>query len=394
MENPEQEKFEQTYVLNLINQLVDISTIEKLVNDRIERINTNKWIYGQTDYIKPFYVNDVEIYRRAFTHKSLVDEQRELKESGKMEAFIQAKNDILAGNTTFIQLPDDTNYYSFQQWVLSGKDTVGYIPTDSNERLEYLGDGIIKSCQGTYIYNRFPGKAGFNNEGFMTKLRIKLEKTERLSEFAQFLGFGNFLLYPDYLEKLSSKDQGRNNPKALENAFEAFIGAIIQDNKQNLGDGYLFAFNFIKGVMEECADFNELITKNDNFKDSLIKYLSKNRIRCKKNGQGKSTPSEIIFFKGPPNDRTFMIAMCLPIEYIESLDDKVKNSLESYREMMETLVLKNAPVPENDTDINGRENWNRIKNTVVGVGTGTSKIKAEQLAAKKALCHLGIPLNY
>ena len=46
--------------------------------------------------------------------------------------------------------------------------------TKSNERLEFLGDGILEAITKYYLYRRFPKE----NEGFMTEKKIALVKTK------------------------------------------------------------------------------------------------------------------------------------------------------------------------------------------------------------------------
>ena len=52
--------------------------------------------------------------------------------------------------------------------------------TKSNERLEFLGDGILEAITKYYLYKRFP-KA---DEGFMTEKKIALVKNEHIGKLA------------------------------------------------------------------------------------------------------------------------------------------------------------------------------------------------------------------
>ena len=391
-------KFEQTYTVNTVNQLINADDIHKLVNDLFAEMNANRQKFDpEASLIPEFVVNDIELYRRAFTHKSFVDEQKALVADSTMQLLEElkkkAQNTSESEFVTYVTsqlggMPKELDPVTFYNWVTTGKDTVGYIPYDSNERLEFLGDAIIKSVQGTYLFRRFPGKPGQNNEGFLTKLRIKLEQTKRLADFAKRLGFDKMLLFPDYLEKLTKKEQGRNNEKALENAFEAFIGAMIEDNA--IGNGYEYCYSFIVGVMEKYVDFAELILKNDNFKASILTYFAKNKIEIPKNSSGKKNPYEQIYFDGPPNDRTFVTAVCVPKEYFDTLSPDTQKKIKDYQKMMKSIIRQNS----SET---GLPKWEEIEKTnrvFIGVGTERSKIKSEQLASKKALLNLGIPLNY
>ena len=391
-DSSEKRKFEQTYVLNVRNKLIHARDIENLMNGLFGKINKRRKHYGsKQQFATRFRVNDIEMYRRAFTHKSFVDEQTNLANEGKMQTLLSFKQQVLQNpHVDFSQyvLPDNIDACSLAETIREGRDTIGYNPVESFERLEYLGDGIIKSCQGTYLFNRFPGKPGQNNEGFLTKLRIKLEQTKRLAEFAKHLGFDKWLLFSDYLEKLGHKEQGRNNQKALENVFEAFVGAIIQDNQ--IGIGYTYAYNFMAAVMEECVNFSKLIAENDNFKDSLLRWFAKQKVQHPKNSAGKCTPFDEVYHEGPPNNRTFIMSICVSKDFYNTLSSDLKSKITSYNHMMFQMIQKKSP-------IDGVNKWNEILKSgriPIGIGKERSKIKSEQLSSKKALLNLNIPLNF
>ena len=54
----------------------------------------------------------------------------------------------------------------------------------SNERLQFLGDAVIHFVIGEYLYHKYP-KA---DEGFLTRLRCKLENRESLFYLAKQTG--------------------------------------------------------------------------------------------------------------------------------------------------------------------------------------------------------------
>ena len=87
---------------------------------------------------------------------------------------------------------------------------------ESNERLEFLGDAILSSIVSDYLFKEFP----FATEGLLTKMRSKIVSRKHLNELA-------FVLE---LDKMLEKAPGVNSSKAIYgDAFEAFIGAIYID---------------------------------------------------------------------------------------------------------------------------------------------------------------------
>ncbi|KKR32221.1 MAG: Ribonuclease 3, partial [Candidatus Gottesmanbacteria bacterium GW2011_GWC2_39_8] len=93
---------------------------------------------------------------------------------------------------------------------------------ESNERLEFLGDSILSFLVSSYLYKEFPDKP----EGELTNLRSAIVKTKTLALISQKLELGKYL----YLSRGEEEGGGRNNTSLLADTFEAFIGAIFLDS--------------------------------------------------------------------------------------------------------------------------------------------------------------------
>ena len=132
----------------------------------------------------------------------------------------------------------------------------------SNERLEFLGDSVLSLVVAEYLYERFPD----NEEGFLTKMRTKLVNGEMLASLSDRIGLGRHVLISKQIEE----NNGRENAKILEDTFEAILGAIFLDL------GFAQAKRFIITVLESNIDFAELVASNNNYKDTLIKYIQHN----------------------------------------------------------------------------------------------------------------------
>jgi len=93
--------------------------------------------------------------------------------------------------------------------------------TQSNERLEFLGDSIISLIISDHLYNTYPGF----DEGILTNLRSLVVNTKSLAKTSKSLNFGDKLL----LSKGEEDSGGRSNQSLLANTFEAFTGALYLD---------------------------------------------------------------------------------------------------------------------------------------------------------------------
>jgi dsRNA-specific ribonuclease len=186
---------------------------------------------------------------------------------GKIESPIRLKiNQISHYQKAFTH---ESYYQSVRNMINSSDDIecfTNYTPTESSERLEYLGDHILKAVIGRYLYERYPNE----REGFLTDLKIKIEKCSMLHKIAQTLGFKRYLMLSLSVENqtLYAMDKGRNTPSYYEDAFEAFVGAILEDFGE---DGYKYADRFVRNLIENIIDFAQLNSVNDNYKDVLVK---------------------------------------------------------------------------------------------------------------------------
>lgn len=209
------------------------------------------------------------------------------------------------------------------------------IQQHSCERLEWLGDAIIQSVVGIYIWDRFPNQ----DEGFYTIFRSKLVKTEALAQLASFLGFSPLLLVSKYTEDFCN---GRTNAKHLEDAFEAFIGALYEQTGKKYK--YDIVQKFILNSIETKIDIPMLIIYNDNYKDILMRHYQSH-------------------FEGK-----FPTYGSISMEEIGQGDDKPKRKV--YTESVK--------------DIYGND---------IAFGSAKSKKEAQQLAAKEACKMFGLRVS-
>ena len=95
------------------------------------------------------------------------------------------------------------------------------LPSEDNERLEFLGDAVLDFVVGDWLYRHFPQFA----EGRLTSIRAAVVRMETLSEFANRLVLGDHLR----LGKGEAESGGRARQSLLADAFEAVIGALYLD---------------------------------------------------------------------------------------------------------------------------------------------------------------------
>lgn len=182
-----------------------------------------------------FYPHNIEIYRIAFSHKSLsYRRDADSKKGGK---------DRKTNNRDRKQRSENTS------------------KPLNNERLEYLGDAVLETIVSDILFHHFPHK----REGFLTSTRSKIVQREALNRLAADMG----------LEKLILAAQGTrmSHTNIGGNAFEALMGAIYLDR------GFKTCQWFINNrVIGRYVDLDNVAQKEVNFKSKLLEWSQKNRI--------------------------------------------------------------------------------------------------------------------
>tara|TARA_B110000003_G_scaffold152805_1_gene153480 strand:- start:1956 stop:2981 length:1026 start_codon:yes stop_codon:yes gene_type:complete len=201
-------------------------------------------------YGVPDKVHNFNLYRRAFIHKSYC----------KRPKLENEENGVIIADR-----PDDCMT----------------LKTKSNERLEFLGDGVLECITKYYLYRRFPKE----NEGFMTEKKIALVKNESIGKMAYEMGLNHYYIMSANAEEKKT----RTNLKKLGCLFESFLGALFLDfNKITIkdegewfknvfvtGPGFQIAQTFVENIFEKHVDWTALIKINDNYKNRLQVVLQK-----------------------------------------------------------------------------------------------------------------------
>jgi dsRNA-specific ribonuclease len=193
---------------------------------------------------------NIELYKRAFVHRSYTK---------------RPSQENIISNINLAECPSNC------------------IPlkTKSNERLEFIGDGVLELITKYYLYRRFP-KA---DEGFMTEKKIALVKNEHIGKLAYEMKLHNWII----LSKHAEEKKTRTNLKKLGCLFEAFLGALFLDyNKISVNDehewfknvfvcgpGFQMAQIFVESIFEKHVDWTTLIETDDNYKNILQVKIQK-----------------------------------------------------------------------------------------------------------------------
>lgn len=288
-----------------------------------------------TKYGVPGKVHNIALYNRAFVHKS------------------------------YTKRPQ---LYNIQEKITITEQPVDCLPlhTKSNERLEFLGDGVLECITKYYLYRRFPKE----NEGFMTEKKIAVVKNEAIGKLALEMGLHKYYI----ISKHADEKKTRTNLKKLGCLFEAFLGALFLDfNKIDVNDeegwfknvfvtgpGFQMAQIFIENVFEKHIDWVKLIQDDDNYKNIL-------QVKIQKKFQ--DTPHYIEINHNDETGYEMGVYLCLgqKIHAVRKEDATHFNTFGSFENIHKQL------------EMNGK--------IFVFLGSGVHKIKrkAEQMACEETL---------
>jgi ribonuclease-3 len=242
---------------------------------------------------------NLENYRRSLVHKSIQKHVRYSLQGGK----------------------------GVSSYLMDGKKP------SSNERLEFLGDAVFNLIVGGYLFSKFPTK----DEGFLTRLRTKIVRDTHCVKFANVIKLGPHILAGPIVKR---DNNGNYNDKLLEDAFEAFLGAIYLDL------GFKFSNAFVINLIEDTVNFNDLLN-DDNYKDILMRYTQT---------KGISLPEyKVIKHEGLPHQRIFTVQIILEIDKKKIEMGKGTGSCKKEAEQSAALATLNLVDPVDLGDLPDRD---------------------------------------
>lgn len=157
--------------------------------------------------------------------------------------------------------------------------------TDCYERLEFLGDAVLKLTVSDVLYNMFPD----STEGEMSKIRSIVVSDNTLAEIAKANGLSSLII----LSKHDEKQGARKLNSICACAFEAVLGAYYLDGK----------YDEIRDYIEKT--FSPLISE---VKGNFAKYNAKEILQEYTQGLDKNRPVyKVINESGPAHKRIFEV---------------------------------------------------------------------------------------
>jgi ribonuclease-3 len=159
-----------------------------------------------------------------------------------------------------------------------------------NERLEFLGDGVLNCVIASVLFDRFPRLS----EGDLSRARANLVNQQSLFNLADTLGLGEALR----LGEGELKSGGFRRPSILADALEAVLGAVFLDG------GFEAAQKVVVSLFESIIAGIDPRTDGKDPKTLLQEYL-----------QGRRLPLPqyaVIATHGEAHDQRFEVECVIP----------------------------------------------------------------------------------
>jgi ribonuclease-3 len=246
-----------------------------------------------------------------------------------------------------------------ENYTTGGTHTHPTSATKGYDRLEFLGDAVLKSIQGKYLFERYPNWG----EGQLTKTRAHMENNDQLALWCRHLGLDQSIKHG-----LSIQHGTKAWVNICSQVFESYIGAVWKD----CGFDFECIYELYIGWDLPIKD-QEIV----NYKSFLQEHLQQNAsLFC-----SNPLSYDLLGQSGPPHDPVFVVRCT--VQRLESDLDVEQLT----KDVTRKINLYELADEDEQEDYGARSICIRHLNTD---GKGPSKKKAESEAARRMISLLGI----
>ncbi|MBY0406030.1 MAG: ribonuclease III [Cyanobacteria bacterium] len=185
------------------------------------------------------------------------------------------------------------------------------------ERLEFLGDAVLKLIVSEYLFDRFPEY----REGELTKIRAVIVSDVALAGVAKRMGLSHYMIFG----ASEARTGGTQKVSNLACGLEALLGALFLDGKMGETRGWLC------DILEDEVTQVDLSKTKDNYK-AVLQELTQ------ADGDGLPvyrTAKE----SGPSHNKTFVVEVLIHQEVVGHGTGKTKKEAQQNAAKMALDVL-------------------------------------------------------
>ena len=179
-------------------------------------------------------------------------------------------------------------------------------PLKNYERLEFLGDAVLKLCVSDILYKKYPNYM----EGELTKIRSIIVSDATLAKITTKIGLSSLIVLGKQAEKMGDRDR----TSILACVFESILGAYFIEGK------FSEISNFLKVILDAF-----IVEVDENFEKFNAKAILQEYTQSKT----KITPEyRIADESGPSHNKTFLVEVSYSGEILASAEGKTKKEAE------------------------------------------------------------------
>ncbi|KPJ61510.1 MAG: hypothetical protein AMJ46_01790 [Latescibacteria bacterium DG_63] len=193
--------------------------------------------------------------------------------------------------------------------------------SESNGRMEFLGDSVLGLVVNEFLYSRYP----LAEEGELTKMKSLLVSKAVLARRGRAMRLGQFL----FLSEAEIESGGRESTSIVADSFEAVIGGIFLDQ------GLDVASKFIHEHLLRDANKTIQDSEHTNYKSIFQEYVQ---------GEYRVHPQyRVLSEEGPEHEKLFTVEVSIKKKVFGRGSGKNKKEAEQYaaREALAKLELLN-----------------------------------------------------
>lgn len=223
------------------------------------------------------------------------------------------------------RLQRDLGHRFAQPALLETALTHRSVGKDNNERLEFLGDGVLNFIVAHHLFERFPTAS----EGELSRLRAHLVRGAALATLARGHRLGDYLR----LGPGEQKSGGHRRESILAGALEAVIGAVYLDG------GYAAAENVVERLYRDSVAELSLAQGRKDPKTRLQEFLQ---------ARGWPLPEyRVLDVRGEAHHQIFTVACVLaePAVVSEAAGDSRRKAEQAAAERALAQVMAPSQAP-------------------------------------------------
>ncbi len=214
----------------------------------------------------------------------------------------------------------------------------------SNERLEFLGDAVLNTVIGHYLFKKFP----LENEGFLTEIRARLVNRNALNNLATKIGLTDLIVFQQNPKNTLNQFQSISG-----NTLEALVGAVYLDK------GAVKCEQFIlQNLLKPHINIKETIDTPQNYKSILMQWGQQ---------QNKNIRFETNALPNTGKMIGFVTNLYINDKIIMSAQDRSKKKSEqlvaqkAYNKLIKGKIWE-KPIPKNPENVPTQEKNHTEKN--------------------------------